>query len=84
VAIRHEDIRVTREKPTAPNGFNVLKATLASIVPEGSSSLLDLQVDKISMNAVITHDAMNRLEAHRGDHLYALIRKAHVKIVPAG
>lgn len=84
VAIRYEDIRVARDKPAAPNGFNVLKATLDGIVPEGSSSLLDLRVGKISMNAVITHNAMKRLDARRGDNLYALIRKAHVKIVPAG
>ena len=83
VAIRHEDIRVTRNKPAHANGFNVMNVTVKNIVPEGSSSLLDLQVDNIAMNALLTHHAMERLDLYRGDNLYALIRKEHVKIVRA-
>ena len=81
VAIRHEDIRVTRNKPAHANGDNVVNAAIQDIVPEGSSSLLDLQVDNIAIQALLPHHAMRRLDLHRGDHLYALIRKEHVKIV---
>ncbi|BBO85684.1 ABC transporter ATPase [Desulfosarcina ovata subsp. sediminis] len=84
VAIRHEDIRVSRNKPAHANGFNVVKATLKNIVPEGSSSLLDLQADAIAMHALIPHRAMHRLNLHRGDDVYAWIRKEHVNIVQAG
>jgi molybdate transport system ATP-binding protein len=84
VAIRCEDIRVSRRKPLVSNGFNVLNATLENVIPEGSSSLLDLRVETIGMNALITQNAMRRLDARRGDNLYALIRKEHVKIVQAG
>ena len=76
VAIRHEDIRVTRDNPALVNGFNVVNATLKNIVPEGSSSLLDLRIDNnIAMHALLTHHTMEELDLRRGDHLYALIRK---------
>ena len=81
VAIRYEDIRVTRSKPAHPNGDNVLAATLEHVVPEGLSSLLDLQVNDLTMNALLTNNAVHRLNARRGDPLYALIKKEHVKIV---
>lgn len=84
VAIRCEDVRVSRKKPSVANGFNILNVTLKNIIPEGSSSLLDLGVDNLQMNALLTQNAMRRLDARRGDNLYALIRKEHVKIVQAG
>jgi len=83
VAIRHEDIRVTGDKPACRNGFNVVAATLEDVVPEGSASLLDLRARDIAFNALLTHNAMDRLNADKGDNLYALIKKEHVKIVPA-
>ena len=75
------DASISRREESA---FNVLKATLKNIVPEGSSFLLNLRVESIDMNALLTHNAMNRLDARRGDNLYALIRKEHVKIVQSG
>jgi molybdate transport system ATP-binding protein len=83
VAIRCEDVCVFRRKPSVANGCNILNATLKNIIPEGSSSLLDLRVDNIEMNALLTQNAMRRLDARRGDNLYASIRKEHVKIVQA-
>jgi molybdate transport system ATP-binding protein len=84
VAIRYEDIGVSRRRPALPNGYNVIAATLDHVVPEGASSLLDLQANGITLHALLSSTAMKRLNADRGDRVYALIKKEHVKIVHAG
>ena len=58
-----------------------IKTTFEDMVPEGLSSLLDLRVDRIKINALIPNYAMNRLNVRTGDPLYALIKKEHVNIV---
>jgi molybdate transport system ATP-binding protein len=83
VAIRYEAISVTKRKPEHNNGFNVLEATLEHVTPEGLSSLLDLRIKEITINALLTNSAINRLNVRRGDNLYAMIKKEHVKIVQA-
>ena len=81
VAIRYEDISVTTTKPSQNNGLNVIQGTLEHVIPEGPSSILEMRVKGIEINALLSNKVIDGLDVHKGENLYALIKKEHVNIV---
>jgi ABC-type molybdate transport system ATPase subunit len=81
VAIRHEAITLQKEPPGSSNGFNVVPAVLDHVMPEGPAFLVDMHVNGTGLQALVSHDTLQRLQSREGDPLYALIPKQHVKIV---
>lgn len=81
VAIRHEAINLQKERPVSCNGFNVVPAVLGHVMPEGPAFLVDMHVNGTGLQALVSHDTVQRLQSREGDPMYALIPRQHVKIV---
>ena len=83
VAIRQEDIIVSRTQPRSISAQNVLETTLDEILNEGQTCSLLLRVNGTRLNALVTHNAVEQLKIDPGDTLYALNKSSHVRIIPA-
>lgn len=81
VAIRPEDIVVTKTPPGEISAQNVLDMRLKEIVSEGTTCFLKLTSGDIDLNVLVANNALHRLHLNCGDRLYALIKSANVRIV---
>lgn len=81
VAIRHEAVRLQKEPPVSPNGFNVVEALVGRVMPEGPAFMVDMHFGRHVLQALVPRSPLKRLAPREGDRLYALIRNEHVKIV---
>ncbi len=81
VAIRPENIIVSKEEPHHLSARNVLETTLKDIVPEGRMYYLHLLADSVELPALVTRSAVEQLEVQSGDRVYAIVKSAHVRII---
>jgi len=81
VAIRPENIVVTKESPATPSASNALTAVLEGVVNEGQTCVLQLRSRKSVLNVLVANNAVERLDLREGDDVYAMIRHDNVKIV---
>ena len=81
VAIRPENIVVTKESPADPSARNALAAVLEGIVSEGQTCVLQLRSSETMLNVLVANNALERLDLREGDDVYATIRHDNVRIV---
>ncbi len=81
VAIRPENIVVTKKSPADPSARNALAAVLEGIVSEGQTCVLQLRSCQTLLNVLVANNALERLDLHEGDEVYAMIRHDNVRIV---
>ncbi len=81
VAIRPENIVVTKESPADPSASNALTAVLEGVLNEGQTCVLHLRSCETVLNVLVANNALERLDLREGDDVYAMIRHDNVKIV---
>lgn len=81
VAVRYENISVSSRRPSNDSGLNILEGVVEHIFPEGPSSIIDLKINGIKINALISNKKISALKIQQGETLYAMIEKEHVNIV---
>ena len=81
IAIRPEDIIVTKTFPRQISAQNILEARLDEIVREGNTCILKLVFHHTCLDVLVANNAVDRLELQCGDAVYAIIKGAHVRIV---
>lgn len=80
VAIRPENIVVSKKLPPPSPDRNVLEAILETIVREGTTCTLQLRSQSALINVLVANNALERLSLREGDRVYALIRSDNVRI----
>jgi molybdate transport system ATP-binding protein len=81
VAIRPEDIIVTKKPPHELSAQNILDARLDEIISQGNTCVLKLTSHNICLDVLVANNAVDRLQLHCGDDVYAIIKGANVRIV---
>ncbi len=81
VALRPENIIVSKKNPEEISVQNVLKSKLEEIVNEGKTSFLFLKLHHTKLKVLVTNNAVEQLKIKEGDNLYVLIKSANVRIV---
>lgn len=81
VALRPEDIMVSKEPLRGLSAQNIIETTLRRVVPEGRACFLTLLVDETELTVLVTNNAMHQLDVTPGDTVYAIIKSANVCIV---
>ncbi len=81
VAIRPEDIIVTKTYPRDISAHNILPARLEGIIRQGSTCVLELGVNDTRLSVLVANNAIERLNLVSGDDLYAIIKSTNVRIV---
>ena len=81
VALRPENILVTKERPDTVAASSVIEGRLDDIIPEGRACYLQLMIGQTELPVLVTNNAIEQLEVAPGDTVYAIIRNAHVKII---
>ena len=81
IALRPEDIIVTKTFPRQISAQNILEAKLDEIVREGNTCVLKLVSHQICLDVLVANNAVDRLDLQHGDAVYAVIKGANVRIV---
>jgi len=81
LAIRPEDIIVSRGPLEQVSVQNRIEALLEDIVPEGKTSLLRLRAHDMPLSVLVTRNALHQLQLAPGDMVWANIKSANVRIV---
>ncbi|GBC59423.1 ABC transporter ATPase [Desulfonema ishimotonii] len=82
VALRPENIMVSKTRPEKISAQNVIRTTLESVCPENNLHALTLRANgHTTLSILITRNAIEQMELHPGDTVYALIKCTHVRIV---
>ncbi|MFO7885447.1 MAG: ATP-binding cassette domain-containing protein [Desulfobacteraceae bacterium] len=81
VALRPENIILSRRHPEEMSVQNVLKSELEEIVNEGKTSMIFLKYKNTKFRVLVTNNAVDQLRLKPGDTLYALIKSANVRII---
>ncbi len=81
LAIRPEDIIVTKTLPRQISAQNILEARLDDIVSEGKTCILKLVSHQTCLDVLVANNAVDRLELKVGDAVYAIIKGSNVRIV---
>ncbi len=81
VALRPEDIIVSKEQPLGISAQNVIETKLRRIIPEGRASFLHLTAHGTELKVLVTNNAVAQLGVSPGDTLYAIIKSAHARII---
>lgn len=81
VAIRPEDIIVTKTRPREISAQNILASTLEEIISQGNTCVLKLASQNICLDVLVANNAVDRLQLRCGDDVYAIIKGANVRIV---
>jgi molybdate transport system ATP-binding protein len=81
VALRPEDIIVSKERPSGISAQNIIATRLERVVPEGRASFLHLAVNETELSVLVTNNAVAQLGVSPGDTIYAIIKSANVRIV---
>lgn len=81
VAVRPEDIIVTKIPPKEISAQNIIGARLDEIVSEGNTCILKLSSGRISLDVLVANNAVERLQLEPGDEVYAIIKGANVRVV---
>jgi len=80
VAIRPEDILVSKSKPEYICSCNVIEARLENIVSDGRTCSVTLCSGRTRFCAMLTNTVVQHLMLSRGDTVYAMIKSADVRI----
>lgn len=80
IAVRPENIGVSKSLPALDNDWNVLNATIISITNNGNIFRLVLQCRDFEVEAVVTRYIVNFFSLKKGDQVYAIIHKEHIGI----
>jgi molybdate transport system ATP-binding protein len=81
VALRPENVMVTKERPDTLPAARIIEGKLDDIVPEGRACYLQLMIGQTELPVLVTNNTMEQLNAAPGDTVYAVIRDAHVKVI---
>jgi len=81
IALRPEDIIVSRERPTGISAQNIIETRLNRVIPEGRASFLHLAANETELNVLVTNNAVAQLGVTPGDVVYAVIKSSHVRII---
>lgn len=81
IAIRPEDIIVTKNLPGRISAQNILEARLDEIISEGNTCVLKLVSHNSCLDVLVANNAVDRLDLQCGDAVYAVIKGANVRIV---
>lgn len=81
VAIRPEEVIVSRSHPGDTSAQNIIKTKLCEIVPEGRACMLALKMNTTFLPVFISNNSAQRMELSEGDTLYAMLKAAHVRVV---
>jgi molybdate transport system ATP-binding protein len=81
VAIRPEEVIVSRSHPGDTSAQNIIKTKLFEIVPEGRACMLALKMNTSFLPVFISNNSARRMELSEGDTLYAMLKAAHVRVV---
>jgi molybdate transport system ATP-binding protein len=81
IAIRPEDIIVTKTLPREISAQNILEARLDEIIREGNTCVLKLVSHNSCLDVLVANNAVDRLNLQCGDEVYAVIKGANVRIV---
>ena len=81
LAIRPEDIIVSKGPLQQVSVQNRIEALLEDIVPEGKISLLRLKAHDMPLSVLVTRNALHQLQLAPGDTVWANIKSANVRIV---
>ena len=60
VAIRHEAVRLQKEPPVSPNGFNVVEALVGQVMPEGPAFMVDMHFGRHVLQALVPRSTLKR------------------------
>lgn len=81
VALRPENIILSKNHPEQISVQNVLKSELEEIVNEGKTSMIFLRYKNTKFRVLVTNNAVAQLSLKPGDTVYALIKSASVRII---
>jgi molybdate transport system ATP-binding protein len=81
VAVRPENIIVTRELPRYVSAQNRIEAELEEMETECNRCVLTLRAGETRFSVLMTNNAMEQMEVGPGDRVYALIKSANVSLV---
>ena len=81
VALRPEDIIVSKKRPLDISAQNIIETKLRRIIPEGRVSFLQLVSRETHINVLVTNNAVEQLAVSPGDTIYAIVKSANVRIV---
>jgi len=81
VALRPEDIIVSKKYPSSISAQNIIRTKLKRLVPEGRASFLHLIANETELTVLVTNNAVTQLGVSPGDTIYAIIKSANVRIV---
>ncbi len=81
VAVRPENIIVTKELPRYISTQNRIEAELEEMDTECNRCVLTLRAGKTRISVLVTNNALEQMEVTPGDKVYALIKSANVSLV---
>jgi len=81
VALRPENIIISKDRPEDTTDANIVGGKLEDIVAEGRARFLTLKVGTTELSVLVTNNAWEHLDVAPGDNVYAIIDHSHVRIV---
>lgn len=81
VAVRPENIIVSKDIPSRISAQNVVKTVLRDITYDGKTCSLQLGAGDVVFEALVTRNAVTHLELKENDVLYAVIKGTNVRII---
>jgi len=84
VAVRPENILVSKENPSGISAQNVVKTVLQDMAYDGRTCSLQLSAGDAVFEALVTRHAVTHLGLKENDEVYAVIKGANVRIVLNG
>ena len=81
IAIRPDDIVISKNEPFKISAQNIIKTKVENIVSEGNVCIISLKAKDIIFDVIITKNAVDSLNINWGDDVYAVIKSSNVRII---